>query len=242
MQGTRVRFTIRSLMIAVAAVALLMSLPTGLALLVGVASFVGLAFVGASWVEHRGLRRLAAVGFWVPAILVDILYAAVCLAPISILSGALVIGWFVLFAPVIGRFGVAWVVLATRETATPRRSREMAWAGVVVLTVLPFLTVLTFWPLRLGFLVARPTLERLADQAAAGRLVTFPNQAGPFEVLRASVDPVSGQVGLMIEPNPSRPTGFVRTRSEELPGSRRPIIGTELSVELGWGWSYREDD
>lgn len=229
-------------MIAVAVVALLMALPTDCAVLVGVVGLVALAFAGGVLIERRGYRRLAAVSFWGPAILINALYAMACLAPIMLLCFALLTGWMLFLAPVIGRFGTSWALLATRETAVPRRSPPVAWAAVTALTLLPAVTLVTFWPLRVGFLVARPTLERLADQAAAGTLVTFPVRAGPFDVVRASVEPVSGQVGLMIEPNPNRPTGFVRVRSDEPPGSRRPIIGTELNVDLGWGWSYREDD
>jgi hypothetical protein len=151
-------------------------------------------------------------------------------------------GWFLMFSPVIGRFGVSWALLATRETAVPRRSPGSAWAAAVGLTLLPALTVISLWPLHLGFALARPAMNRLADQAAAGKLVVFPQRAGPFRVLRAVIDPISGQVGLMVEPNPSRPTGFVRVPGEEPPNVRRPIIGTELHMGLGGGWSYREDD
>jgi hypothetical protein len=238
----RARFTIRSLMIVIAAAAVLMALPGGWAVLAGMASFICLAFAVGVWVERRGHRRLAAVGFWAPAILINVLYAAACLTPILMLSNALLVAWLVFFAPVIGRFGVSWALLATRETAAPRRRAGRVWAAAVGLTLLPSLTVLSFWPLLLGFALARPAMNRLADQAAAGQPVVFPRRVGPFWLLRAGVDPVSGQVGLMIEPNPSRPTGFVRVLRDDPPGTRRPIIGTELYVELGGGWSYREDD
>jgi hypothetical protein len=229
-------------MIAVAAVAVVMALPIEWSVTVGTFGLVGLLFAAAARVEDRGFRRIAAGVFWVPAILINILYAMACLAPVVMLNLMLLTVWFFVFAPVMGRFGVSWGLLATREAAAPRRSPRMVWSAVIGLTVLPALTVMTLWPLRLGFLVARPTLERLADQAAAGNLVTLPAPAGPFRVLRASVEPESGQVGLMTEPNPSRPTGFVRARSNPPPDARRPIFGTELDVELGWGWSYREDD
>ena len=56
------------------------------------------------------------------------------------------------------------------------------------------------------------------------------------------VDAASGNVGLLIDPNPSGDPGFVRVRPGTPPDVRGPIIGSDLNVELGAGWSYRGDD
>lgn len=169
MSGIRARFTIRGLMIAVAAVAILMSLTVGWVLFVGVLGLVFAALAGAEWVEHRGHRRAAAIGFWVSALLVNGLYASACTAPDDVLSALLLVVWLFIFAPTIGRIGMAWARLATEETAVPRRSPGMAWTAVIGLTLMPCLAVSTYWPLHLAFAVARPALDRLADQAAAGQ-------------------------------------------------------------------------
>ncbi len=56
--------------------------------------------------------------------------------------------------------------------------------SVVVLTMLPMLTQVTLWPLHVAFLTARPALDILADQVAAGKPVSFPQQAGVYRVRR----------------------------------------------------------
>ncbi len=88
----------------------------------------------------------------------------------------------VIAVPMIGGIGAAWVRLSTQAGAIPRRAGATAGLSVFGLTVLPFLMLLTFWPLRLAFLVARPSLDRLADQVAAGNSVGLPQQVGVFPV------------------------------------------------------------
>src|SRR5262245_22961305 len=102
---------------------------------------------------------------------------------------------------------------------------------------MPCLTVLTHWPLYLAFLVVRPALDWLADRAAAGQSIGWPQWAGPFRLVRADVDPRSGHVALVIDPNPGGPSGFVRDRPGVPPGPGKLILGTDLYVELGGGWS-----
>ncbi len=43
----------------------------------------------------------------------------------------------------------------------------------------------------------------------------------------------------MIDPNPDGYAGFVRGAPA---GPGDPILGTDLHVDLGGGWSYRADD
>ena len=82
----------------------------------------------------------------------------------------------------------------------------------------------------------------MADQVAAGQASSSPQWVGPFRVARSVVDPVSGNVGLMIDPNPSGPTVLVRVRPVT-PPDRRGLFGwDDLLVDLGWGWEYREED
>lgn len=144
--------------------------------------------------------------------------------------------------PTVAAFGAAWAILATRRGEVPRRSPPSAWLSVAVLTVMPLATLWTLWPLHLAFLTARPTLERLADQVAAGQAVGFPQRVGLFRVAGSAVDPISGNVGLMIDPNANGPTGFVRVLPGTSPNRRGPFGCDDLDVDLGWGWEYREED
>lgn len=237
-----IRFTIRGLMIAIGIVAGLLALANRYGVIVLALSLPCLGVFGAEWLVFRGHRQLAACGFWTLASLINLLYAASCVAPDVYLLIPFFFGWLIIVAPTIGGLGSAWARLATRQGAAPRRSPPAAWVSVIALCLLPLVTLLTFWPLRLAFLTVRPALDRLADQVAAGKAVVFPLWVGPFCVARSAVDPASGNVGLMIDPNPSGPTGLVRVRTG-IPANRvGPFGWDDLLVDLGWGWEYREED
>jgi hypothetical protein len=229
-------------MIAVIVAAGLLSVSSGWGVIVIAVSLPCLALIGTQWLAFRGHRHVAAFGFWVPAILANTLYIACCIAPDRYLLGRLFLGWLVIVVPSIAGLGTSWAMLATREGAVPRLSRPAAGFTIFVLAVLPVLMLWTFWPLHLAFLMARPTLELVADQVAVGQAVGFPRRAGLFQVLGSAVDPISGSVGLMIDPNPIGATGFVRVHPGTAPDQRGPIVGSELDVNLGGRWWYREDD
>ena len=103
----------------------------------------------------------------------------------------------------------------------PSLSEAAAWLSVGVLALLPLFTLLTLWPLRLGFAASRPALEHIADQVAAGQTITYPQQVGLFRIAGSVVDPSSGSVGLLIDPNPNGYTGFVRVRPGTPPDRSR---------------------
>lgn len=236
------RFTIRGLMIAVAVTGGLLALLVGRGLIVVPLCFACLSWVTARWFLFGVHRRLAAFCFWVPTILANVVFAASCVSPDVFFLGFLFLGWL-LVMPAVAGFGITWAILATREGEAPRRSPPAAWLSVIALTAMPVATVWTLWPLRLAFLTARPALERLADQAAAGRAVGSPQWAGPFRLAGSAVDPATGNVGLMIDPNPGGPVGFVRLGPGANPDHRhRPIRGDDLEVQLGGGWWYHEED
>jgi hypothetical protein len=237
----RPRFTILSLMFAIAVVGFLLSLGVwGLAAIVLPIPLV-VPFVG-NWLAAHGRRRAAAFWFWGLAVLFNLVYAALCICPDIYLILGLEGIWFVVVAPPLLSFGVAWAFLATRRTAVPRRSPLAAWLSVAVLTVLPVLAPVSLWPFHLAFWAARPTLEVLADQVAAGQSVRFPRWAGLFRLAEARVDSASGNVGLLIEPNPNHPAGLVRLCPGNPPNYAGPIGGSDLSLHLGGAWWYREDD
>jgi hypothetical protein len=72
---------------------------------------------------------------------------------------------------------------------------------------------------------------------------TSPHWIGPFRLSESAVDSDSKMVALIIDPNPGGRTGFVRVRSESSEVDHFALLlGTDTNVELGWGWSYRQDD
>jgi hypothetical protein len=235
-------FTIRALILAVAAVAGLLCLAGGWGMLLSALSVPCIATICARWLVKYGLRHLATFGFWVPALVINALYSVAWINPSGMLGIALFLGWIIIFGPTIGILGLAWAKLATREDAVPRRSGPSAGLPVFALTILPALTLWTFWPLHLAFVTARPALEIVADQVATGHSVALPLRAGVFRIAGSAVDPVSGNVGLMIDPDPNGPTGFVRIRSTKTPNYAGPISGSDLEVNLGGGWCFRVED
>jgi hypothetical protein len=144
--------------------------------------------------------------------------------------------------PAIAAVGIAWVQLMDRQGAIRPRSPEAGGILVFVLALLPIFTLGTLWPLHLAFFATRPAFDHLADQIAAGKTVVFPQYAGWFKLNGAAVDPVSGAVGLLTEPDTSHPAGFVRVRPGSAASPNTPVHGSDLRVELGGKWSYRQDD
>lgn len=243
MRAPRVRFTIRGLMIAVLVTAGLLSLPArGGPILIPIL-ITCLSLGTARWFLLRADRRLAAFCFWGPAIMANVVFAALCVSPEVYFLGLLFVGWLLIVMPTIAGFGITWAILASRKGEASRRSPPAAWLSVIALVALPVVTAWTLWPLRLGFLTTRPALERLADRVATGQVVRFPQWVGPFRVAGSGVDPTTGNVGLMIDPSPGGPTGFVRVGPGTPSNQRhRPIRGDDLEVQLGGGWWYHEED
>ena len=238
-----IRFTIRSLMIMVAIMAGLFALPAGWREVAAGLSLPCLALFTAWRLLLGGHRRLAAISFWSLAILANVLCAAFCVFPGSSCVVVFLL-WLFILLPMIAGFGATWAILATREVVVPRPSRQLIWMLVMTLAVMPGVTAWSVWPFRLVFLTARSTLERLADQVAAGRAVSFPQWAGPFRLAGSRIDSETGGVALLIDPNPSGPSGFVRHQGSLTGPYRcfRPIRGDWLHVGLGDGWCYHEED
>jgi hypothetical protein len=229
-------------MIVVLVAACLLALPEGWGVIVTPLGLACLATLGSLWLVFRGHRRLVTCCFWVPAILSNALFAGFCVSPEVYFLGTVLILWLIFIMPTVAIFGNAWTMLATRKGVVSRGFIVATWLTVISLTVMPLATVWTLWPLHLAFHTVRASLERLADQVAVGQALGFPRWAGPFRVARSAVDPVSGNVGLMIDPNPNGPAGLVRVRPGNPPDRRGPFGWDDLHVDLGSGWEYREED
>lgn len=245
MKTPRVQVTLRRMMAAVAAIAVLLALPTWLRLLVGVISVPCLASFSAYHLATERRRRPAGVCFWTLAIPVNVLFAVLSADP-GMISVFLLFAWFVVFLPTLASFGAAWAVAATPEAAAQRSPRRGDWACVVALSVMPGVTALTAWPFHLAFLSARAGLERLADRVEAGQAVAFPQRIGPFAIVASRIDAETGGVALLTDSNPSGPSGFVRHKAQPIDASHfscyAPIRGDWWHRGLGHGWCYHEED
>jgi hypothetical protein len=188
-------------------------------------------------------RQIAAIGFVGSSIVSNSLFVVASIVPDYMLMPLLKLSWMLVLLPSIGAVGTAWARLATGDNAVPRRWPSMAWALVIVLAILPAVTISTVWPLHLAFLAFRPSLERLANRVETGQPIVSPHWIGPFRLTESGVDSDLNTVGLFIDPNPGGRTGFVRVHSQTPERHRFALlVGTDTDVELGWGWSYRQDD
>jgi hypothetical protein len=187
-------------------------------------------------------QTITAIGFWSLSIPANLAYAAFCVAPDYYIVLLLLVACGVVVFPLVGGLGIAWASLATQDGGTQRRSPARAWCAVVALTLMPAATILTYWPLRLAFFATKPTLERLADEVATGRALLVPRKVGLFRI-RGSIVDSTGNVGLLIDPNPNGPTGLIRMRQRgDGPRPSSPFGGDNLTVELGGRWWYCQED
>jgi hypothetical protein len=246
MPPARLRFTIRSLMIAVAIVAGLLALslwPEGFAVAFGL---LYLSQIAVLWSMFRGYRRLSAFCFGLEAAVANAWCAVCCIYLLSMGGLALMfVGWFLAFPFLLG-IGAAWATAATRRSDRARRSPLLAGPLVLAAAFAPLSMLLTPWPLRLAFLASQAAMERLADRVAAGQAVTSPEWAGLFRVVGSAVDPASGNIGLVIDPNPAGRSGFVRlSPTVEVNGpiwNDRPFVNLNVNEHLIGRWWYQNED
>ena len=82
--------------------------------------------------------------------------------------------------------------------------------------------------------VSKPALNRLADRIADGRAPGRPVRAGLFMVVGSIIDPVTGNVGLITDPDASGRSGFVRSGGRGIGGAqpRRDGPFYNLNIDL----------
>jgi hypothetical protein len=239
---TRMKFKIRTLMLVIAAVAMLLValrfFPGGLVVVCLLASCLALA--GGLWLWARPFRRISALGFGFAAGVTNAscLFASVAFSGIV---GSLITVLASIFGiPITFGFGAAWCTAPQREPRIRTRSRVLRWSFTLILSIAPLTMLPTQWPLRLAFLASRPSLERLADRVGAGNPVTTPEWAGAFRIVGSDVDPATGGVGLVTNPDANGRSGFER-RGPTPPGNG-PFYNLFFDVQLTEKWRYVQED
>jgi hypothetical protein len=250
------RFRIRVLMVTTAAIGFALFLVRPLFLgraydsplaaigrLVVGASCFGLPVGLTLWRLARGEPRLITTAFATAALLTN--------GGVAIMSASMpYLGDLSLFgaiaAAAVGLWpvlclGAGWASTATIHGTFPNRHPLVAWTLAIALAVLPLATSFTFWPLRLAFLVSSPAMNRLADRAAGGVPVRSA-WAGLYRVNGTMVDPVTGNVGLVTDRDPSGRGGFVRVRPGTPNRGGGPFFNLYLDIPLGGGWRYQKED
>jgi hypothetical protein len=115
-------------------------------------------------------------------------------------------------------------------------------AIVIVASILPLVTPWTLWPCHFAFFMARPSLDRLADQIAEGRPGEFPRQVRLFRVVTYRVDATTRNVGLVTDPHPGGMSGLVRVSPKSPRDPMKPWARSALWVDLGSDWEFRQED
>jgi hypothetical protein len=188
----------------------------------------------------RDYKRLPRVAFAVMGVLIN----AFCFVA-SITWSPLVFIFVIPFPCLIGSavtcgFGAAWCAAARHHPANGALSRALRFAFVAAVSILPTTMLFTQWPFKLAFAASRPALERLADQVAAGVRVSKPVPAGAFRIVASAVDPATGGVALITDPNPNGRSGFER-RGPGTPGGG-PFFNLRFDMQLSAKWWYLEED
>jgi hypothetical protein len=216
--------------------------PIGMVVAFGLAY---LALIGGTWWMFHGFRRVSALSFEVVAAWNNILSGGLCIHRLNMSGVMLMLLVWLLAFPIVFGAGAAWATAVTRRAARPHRSPFLAWPLVLVLAILPLTMLLTRWPIHLAFLASTPALDRLADRVAAGQRIASPEWAGLFRVVGSDVDPSTDNVGLIIDPDPSGRSGFVRIGAAPSVSAGRssgPFYDLYLDLKLCARWRYECED
>ena len=231
-QRPRMQFTIGYFMIAIVFVAHLLAIPAVFYLIATIVSAPFLSMFAARWLLARRQRRLAAFSFWVAATSINFYVAHFCIVPnINSPAFKLILPGLFLAIPTIGALGTTWALLLSRDEAISPRAARPPGTSVLLMTLLPIVTLWTFWPLRVAFLLARPSIEQSGESGLRRSLVRFPQRAGVFDVVRPAIEPVSHYVGLRIDTT-WPPTGFVLLPPGATPKATARFVG-KLRCLLG---------
>jgi hypothetical protein len=233
-------------MVIVAVAAVLLAICTseiGIALLYLFSHILGIPVaMGLLTLVIRDSRRRAAWRFWVAAAAGNGLVVTDCVYLMEPLMNVVIGITLFVAVPTILVSGVHWLSAATGPAAVPRRSEGVILPLVLVLGLAP-LTMVTLWPLHLAFRVSRPALERLADRVAAGKGLGGPQWAGVYWVVGGEIDPMTGNVGLVIDASPGGRAGFTRLGPSTPPESYAlPFVNLEMAIRLGDRWYYEAED
>ena len=212
------RFSIRRLMLLVAAVAWFSWLGVSILRLQGfgiaMAYFTLLAGLAIGpWSATRGRRRVAGWTFAASAAVECVSMATMGVIAINSYLTVIKMMISMTLLPIAAGSGVAWAGLATAPGGGRRVPRAATWSLVALMLFLPASMMFSRWPIRAAFLASRPALDRLADRIAAGGTLSRPEWAGLFLVRKAHRTVGSPAfVGLVVEHH----VWMVRTDSAEV--------------------------
>src|SRR5262249_32507588 len=89
-------------------------------------------------------------------------------------------------------------------------------AGAIVCLAFIASVMIAHWPLRVAYVLSRPSLDGLAQDVQAGQRLARPTRVGLFRVVQAEVRR-DGIVCLWVDRNPAGKAGFVRCGPDHVP-------------------------
>jgi hypothetical protein len=242
------RFTIRTMMIATAVVAALLAAAVvpGFAALLMLAAFV-LCWIAVGfglWGQLRNVPRQARQGFVFTAVLINGIshLASIAVPMIGLTLSLLTVFICLILTSVVVGFGAAWLTATARGRSILRGSSALRLAVVIVFSGAPVAIPFTQWPLHLAFRGSRPALEQLAGRVALGAAVTKPCWAGAFRVVGSTLDPATGNIGLITAQDLSGRRGFERFGPRGGPGKNGALYNLAPEIQLSEKWRYGEED
>ncbi len=129
---------------------------------------------------------------------------------------------------------VGWTIANVRRGSGRRLpGRQMLILGM---GLLPWTMVLFHWPLYLAFFWSERALNRLADQVAAGEFVSWPAQAGVYQIHEAKQDPEdNNSVVLYVT---EKPKIWIEEPNIRVQLVRLKVVGFMDTYTLSWGGSH----
>lgn len=127
---------------------------------------------------------------------------------------------FIGFPLLLAAAGVGWGIARWKR-------RRVSALPVALLALVALLVLVTNWPLRASFAVARPGLECLAADVRAGRHPRLPHRAGLFQIREALVE-WNGAVCLWTDPTGR--AGFV----ERSPAGDPCVAWEKTTLDRRW--------
>ncbi|BCM90950.1 hypothetical protein IAD21_02813 [Abditibacteriota bacterium] len=119
------------------------------------------------------------------------------------------------------------------------RSVRAKWVNVIagVTCLVIFVSVpLTHWPLRLAYILSRPSFEALAQSLQTGTKYPHSMRVGAFYIKKAEIYNIDGKICLWTDLSPSGKTGFTRCPSNDLP------FNLWSSLKLDGDWQFVSED
>lgn len=169
----------------------------------------------------RGLAAFLAI-----PVLVCVLASAILMEPVGVFLCGIVALFFT------GAGAITWIGFFREKQRSPRP--VLTGAGLAMGLIVS--VMVTHWPLRLVYLVSRPSMEQLADEIPPGWRPPIQGRRAGLISVRAAVRGRKGVVCLWTDTKPGGNSGFVRCGRDPMP------FNLFSSISLDDRWQFIAED